>query len=251
MREAAPAFRPIPRKRARSGLLLTILALGALAILITLGMWQLERRAWKNDLIARFSLALSKPPAPYEPPTRHAVEAAREFMRVSASGEFLDAQTVKVLIPAPELLRAETWDGFGYLLFTPLKTDSATVFVNRGFAPRKIADEGGVKAGQGSVTGIVRLSEKPGPFTPAPDFAKRLFFSADVPAMAEADGLKDTVPGEYIEAEPAPGAQGWPRPRDPRELLASIPNRHIEYALTWFGLAAALTFVYGFVIARS
>jgi cytochrome oxidase assembly protein ShyY1 len=324
MREAAPAFRPVPRKSARSHILLTILALGALAILIALGTWQLQRRAWKNDLVARFSFALSKPPAPYEPPAQGATEAAREFMRVSAEGEFLDAQTVKVLVPAPELLRAETGDAFGYLLFTPLKTGGATVFVNRGFAPRKIADEGGAKAGAASVTGIVRLSQKPGLFTPAPDLGRscvtnqgrnpspqpspygrgspaaavepafplqphpladavtlsgelakasslgegqgegrfarrigetcvttRLFFAADIPAMAKAAGVADAVPGEYIEAEPALGAQGWPRPRDPRELLASIPNRHLEYALTWFGLAAALACVYGCVIARS
>jgi surfeit locus 1 family protein len=252
MTDLAPDIRRAAGQgRVRSRVLLTICALGAFAILISLGVWQLQRRAWKNDLIGRFEAALSKPPVPYNAPLPNANDAAREFARVSAGGEFLDAQTVKVLVPAPDLMRAETGDGFGYLIFTPLKIGGAAVFVNRGFAPRKIADEGGLKGGAATVSGILRLSQAPGLFTPAPDIAKRLFFSADLPAMAQAAGLKGAVLGEYIEAEPPPGAEGWPKPRDPRKLLASIPNRHLEYALTWFGLAAALAGVYAFLIVRS
>jgi surfeit locus 1 family protein len=249
MTDLAPDIGQARREdRARSRVLLTIWVLGAFAILISLGVWQLQRREWKNDLIARFEAALSKPPVPYEPPTN---EGAREFARVSASGEFLDAQTVKMLVPAPDLMRAETGDGFGYLLFTPLKIDGAAVFVNRGFAPRQAVDAGAIRGGGASVTGILRLSQEPGLFTPPPDIAKRLFFSADLPAMALAAGLKNAVLREYIEAEPAPGSEGWPKPRDPRALLAAIPNRHLEYALTWFGLAAALAGVYAFLIVRS
>jgi surfeit locus 1 family protein len=237
--------------RVRSRVLLTVFALGAFAILIALGIWQLQRREWKNDLVARFEAALSKPPVAYEPPPPNANEAAREFTRVSASGEFLDAQTVKMLVPAPDPMRAESGDGFGYLVFTPLKIGGAAVFVNRGFAPRQAVDAGAIRGGAASVTGILRVSQEPGLFTPPPDLAKRLFFSADIPAMAQAASVAGAVLGEYIEAEPAHGADGWPKPRDPRDLLASIPNRHLEYALTWFGLAAALAVVYGFVIARS
>ncbi len=68
--------------------------------------------------------------------------------------------------------------------------------------------------------------------------------------MGQAAGLApETVTGEYIEAEPSPLEAEWPRPRDPRKLLAAIPNRHLEYALTWFGLAAALAGVYAVFIA--
>jgi surfeit locus 1 family protein len=70
--------------------------------------------------------------------------------------------------------------------------------------------------------------------------------------MMNAAGLTgpETVTSEYIEAEPSKQASEWPKARDPHALLAAIPNRHLEYALTWFGLAAALLGVYGFVIAR-
>lgn len=252
MSDAAHKVRVDP-SRLRSRIVLTVFSLLAFSILIALGLWQLQRRDWKNDLIARFEQALSKPPVAYEPPQPNAKEEAREFMRVAAGGDFLDAQTIKVLVPAPPVIHAETQDGFGYLLFTPLKMGDAVVFVNRGFAPRSVVDKGGVRGGAAPVTGIVRLSAAPNLFTPAPDLAKRLFFSADIPAMAQAAGIEGgrITLGEYIEAEPSGGAAAWPAPRDPQDLLAAIPNRHLEYALTWFGLAAALAVVYGFAISRN
>ncbi len=239
-------------KGAGKGLVVpTLFTLAGLGLLIALGVWQLQRRDWKNDLIARFEQGLSKPPIPYEPP-RNSDERTREFTRVTATGAFEDAKTLKMLVPTPEEVRARTQDGFGYLLFTPLKTSNGAVFVNRGFVPRSVADRGDVKGGEATVTGILRLSERPGWLLPAPDLAKRLFFSADIPEMAKAAELSGhgTVVSEYIEAEPSQ-AGGWPVARDPHELLAAIPNRHLEYALTWFGLAAALAGVYGFFIARN
>ena len=237
----------------RGRIVLTLFALGAFGILIALGMWQLQRRDWKNDLITRFEQALSEPPIPYEPPRPNADERSREFTRVKASGAVDEAKTVKILVPVPEEARAQTQDGFGYLLLQPLTLNNAIVFVNRGFVPRSVADRGDIKGGEATVTGILRLSEKPGWLLPAPDLTKRLFFSADIPQMANAAGLSGprTVTSEYIEAEPSPQASEWPMARNPHELLAAIPNRHLEYALTWFGLAAALAGVYGFFIAST
>jgi len=242
----------IPATGRKSRVVLTIFTLAAFGILIALGVWQLQRRDWKNDLIERFEKALAKPPVAYQPPQPNANEEAREFTRVAATGTFEDA-TVRMLVPAPEAVRAKTGDGFGYLFFTPLKLGNGVVFVNRGFVPQSLLDSTGVPPGKATVTGILRLSATPAWFMPAPDLAKRLFFSADLPAMAEAAGFggAGTVVGEYIEAEPSPQASEWPYPRDPHELLATIPNRHLEYALTWFGLAAALAGVYGFFIARN
>jgi surfeit locus 1 family protein len=243
----------IPATGRKSRVVLTIFTLAAFGILIALGLWQLQRRDWKNDLIQRFEEALAKPPVAYQPPQPNANEQAREFTRVTATGTFEDAKTVRMLVPTQEAMRAKTGDGFGYLFFTPLKTGNGVVFVNRGFVPQSLAGGTSVPPGEAAVTGILRLSVTSAWFMPAPDLAKRLFFSADLPAMAEAAGLggAGTVVGEYIEAEPSPQASKWPNPRDPHELLAAIPNRHLEYALTWFGLAAALAGVYGFFIARN
>jgi surfeit locus 1 family protein len=236
----------------RSRILQILIAFTAFSVLIALGVWQMERRAWKNGLISRLEAGLSAPPANYNPAKPEGAEA-REFMLVRATGEFLNARTVKVLIPTPETARSRTQEGFGYQIFTPLKSSRGIVFVNRGFVPQSLASsEIPLPEGETEITGLVRLPAPPGWFTPQPEPAKRLFFAADIPAMTAAAGLPSgqTVVSEYIEAVPSPGAAGWPLPRDPRVLLASIPNRHLEYALTWFALAAAFAGVFGAAIRR-
>ncbi len=237
----------------RSRIYLTLATLVALGLTIVLGVWQLERRGWKNGLIARFEAALSKPAAVYDP-AHTASAAAREFSQVSVKGEFLNSRTIKMLTATPESARAHTQEPFGYLMFVPLRFSGGIVFVNRGFAPQSLAGaENLLPKAETEVTGWERLSKEPGWFTPPPDVAEHVFYGEDIPAMAEAAGLHggETVLGEYIQAEPLAGAAGWPQARDPRELLASIPNRHLEYALTWFALAAALAGVYGAYIFRN
>ncbi len=118
--------------RARSRASLTILALCAFGILIALGVWQLQRRLWKNDLVARFEAGLAQPPAAYAP-------NAGEFSHVRVKGEFLNADTMKLLTPTPEAARGKAQEGFGYQLFTPMKFSGGIVFVNRGFVPQSLA----------------------------------------------------------------------------------------------------------------
>jgi surfeit locus 1 family protein len=242
---------------AKSPIALTILALGAFGILISLGVWQLQRRAWKNDLLARLEYGLSAPPVPYEEPrgSDKAGTNAQEFRRVKVQGRFLNGETLKVLAATPETMRAETADGFGYLFFTPLKFADGIVIVNRGFVPMGLADNLDKNGGneEQTITGIIRQPQKPGWFMPAAQPEKRLFYSADIPAMAAAatSGKGGIIATEYIEADTAGNEGRWPKGRDPRTLLDSIPNRHLEYALTWFGLAAALAGVSGFYIARN
>jgi len=239
--------------QAGNRIILGILALCAFSVLIALGVWQMQRRAWKNGLIAHFEAALSAPPADYDP-VKPAGAGAREFMLVRVKGEFLNAATVKVLTATPEAVRMRTQEGFGYLIFTPLKSGNSIVFVNRGFVPQSLAASQTLRPeGETEVTGIVRLAARPGWFTPQPEPAKRLFFAADIPAMAAAANLNggEAIANEYIEAVPDAGAAGWPLPRDPHELLASIPNSHLQYAITWFALAAAFAGVFGAVIRRA
>ncbi len=227
---------------------LTLFSLAAFATLLALGFWQLERRSSKNDLIARLQHALDSPPVPFKGKT------LPEFTRVDVTGRFSNDQAAKVLLPTPTGLRPRTADGFGYLLLVPLRFAGGIVFVNRGFVPQSLADSPKVAAeGEATVTGIIRRAERPAWFSPSADEKRRLFYTADLPAMAAAVGLSQQGIdlAEYIQAEPqARSTAAWPQPRDPHALLAAIPNRHLEYALTWFGLAAALALVYGFYITR-
>jgi surfeit locus 1 family protein len=237
----------------RSRILQILTALAAFSVLIALGVWQMERRAWKNGLITRLEAALSAPPAIYDPAQTEDA-APPEFMLVKLKGELLSARTVRILTPTPESARTRTREGFGYLIFTPLKSARGIVFVNRGFVPQSLADSiPPVPEGETEITGLVRLPIPPGWFTPQPEPAKRLFFAPDIPGMAAAAGLPSgqAIVSEYIEAVPAPGAAEWPLPRDPRVLLASIPNRHLEYALTWFALAVAFAAIAGAAIRRT
>ncbi|MGA7323244.1 MAG: SURF1 family cytochrome oxidase biogenesis protein [Rhodomicrobium sp.] len=220
-----------------------VAVLCAFSLLVALGVWQLERREWKNSLIERFETGLSRPPVQYQPPATGNDATGREFMRVTLRGQFDNAGTIKVLSPAPEAARAKTREGYGYNLFTPLRFGNGIVFVDRGFVPASLAESKSLFAeGETEITGIVRLPGKASWFAPPNDTAKRLFFAPDIPSMAALDGIsgKQAVSTEYIQAEPAAQAALWPQARDPHELLASIPNSHLEYALTWFALAAAL-----------
>lgn len=230
--------------------LLLVLAVFGLALLTGLGFWQLQRRDWKSALLAQLEQNIASEPAPYT--ALHAGAPQRRFQRVRVQGRFRPSESVYILAPARG--RPAGKDGFGYLVLTPLDTRQGTVMVNRGYVPdRGPPVEGGVPAGETEVTGIIRLPDGGGSFTPDPKLERRLFFAADIPAMARAYGWLNQpgfVANEYIEADTSTAGKEWPQGRDPRELLASIPNRHLEYALTWFGLALTLFVVASAYAAR-
>ncbi len=238
---------------AKSRAIFVIFAIVAIAGLVSLGLWQLERRAWKNNLVSQLTLGISQPPVSYKPPSAEDLNP-REFGHVRLHGTLHNLQSEKMLVPTPEALRGRVKDGFGYLIFTPLAFDGNAVFVNRGFVPASLADALLAKKEdqEHTVTGIIRNAEKPGSFTPAPQPEKRLFYAADIPAMAASVGKGGSpiIDSEYIEADQTPNEGGWPRGRDPHILLAGISNRHLEYALTWFGLAGVLIVASGFYILR-
>jgi len=222
--------------------------LAALALLISLGVWQLHRRDWKAGIIAKIERSLTEQPAPYiPPPANDAEDTEREFKPVHIEGTLLRENSFKELVPAPESMRAFTKEGFGYLIFSPLNFGSGIVFINRGFVPASLAD-GYLKGAPepAAVTGLIRITQPPGWFTPAAEIGTRTFYTADIPAMASNASLpkERVVFGEYIEADATANEGDWPKGRDPKSLLAIVPNRHFEYALTWFGFAVGLTGVF-------
>jgi surfeit locus 1 family protein len=233
--------------------ILFMASLGA-ALLAGLGIWQLQRLAWKNALLANLESGIESAPAPYSFPAPEASRKDQQFRKVTITGRFQGPSAFEMV---PAAGRPSDGKGFGYRVFTPFVTAKGTVIVNRGYVPdpKVIGANGADQAnGQTSVTGLIRLADKGGAFTPSPKPGERLFFSANIPAMAKEPGwetLPGLVTGEYIEAVPS-AAEGsgadWPKPRDPRELLARIPNSHLQYAITWFALAAALAGVTAFKI---
>jgi surfeit locus 1 family protein len=118
------------------------------------------------------------------------------------------------------------------------------VLVNRGFVPLDRADPAtgreGNPEGEVEVTGLLREPEPRNAFTPADDAAKRLFFVRDPGPIAEALGVAPAAPFT-IDADAGPNPGGLPQGGETR---LAFPNRHLEYALTWYGLAGALLAVF-------
>lgn len=216
----------------------------ALAVLFTgLGTWQVQRLGWKRDLIQRVDARIHA--APVAPPARRDWASLDsqdvEYRRVSVRGVFRHDLETRV--------DALTELGPGAWVLTPLQTAEGIVLVNRGFVPPKhavpaVSDET-EQAGEVTVTGLLRLSEPGGRILRDNDPAADRWFSRDVAAIAAARGLTGVAPF-FIDAEASPPAQRFPIGG---LTVVRFRNAHLQYAITWFALAALC--VGGFVfIAR-
>lgn len=218
--------------RATIGLIL-IFSLAA-AGLTSLGVWQVHRRAWKLDLIARVEQRIHaapvSPPGPSEWPK---VTAARdEYRAVRMSGHYLAGYQAFVM--------AVTDYGSGYWVLTPFQTDQGfLVLVNRGFAPSEWRHQARTEppVEHLTVTGLLRMSEPGGFFLRHNVPAEDRWYSRDVQAIAAVRHLSDVAP--YFVDRSAAAGEDWPRGG---LTVVRFPNNHLVYALTWFGLALLAAF---------
>ena len=230
----------------RRGVLIpSVAAASAFAVLLSLGLWQLDRKAWKDGLIATLEQRLSAPPVALPAPaTWPRLRAADdEFLRVAMTAELLNDREAPVYTSGSSLREGSS--GPGYWIFTPARlADGALVMVNRGFVPDGKQDPGtrpdGEVAGPINMVGVLRWPELPGLFTPAGDPTRNIWFSRDSNAIAAAKGV--SVAPFYLELESPDPPGGLPRTG---RLHATLPNNHFGYALTWLGLACVLVGVYG------
>jgi surfeit locus 1 family protein len=233
-----------PRPRRRSWLGLLIPAVLAFAVLIGLGTWQIERKAWKEGLIASLTERLAAPaqalPAANTWPE---LDPARdEYHRVEFSAEF--SHGGEALVYAAATAFRPDVSSPGYWVFTPARlADGSTVIVNRGFVPDGRQDPKSRPDGQVSgpidIVGVMRWPDRHW-FTPKDDPAHNLWFARDPAAIAAAKGLGAVAPF-YVEQETPVPPGGLPQPG---QLVISLPDNHLQYAVTWFGLAAVLVGVF-------
>lgn len=236
--------RPVRPGAVRSLAAPAIASLICLAILLSLGVWQLQRKGEKEALIGRIvARSRAEPPAPL--PARGDWNPARdEFERVRVTGTLLNDQETLVHGLAAGAVPGKALQGF-YVL-TPLKRDDdgSLVLVNRGFVPTELKDaarrEAGQVAGSVTITGMLRGPEIRTMFVPAPEPAKGEWFHRDIDGIAAAKGI--TVMPYLIEADATPNPGGWPKGG---QLRVDLPNNHMQYAFTWFGIAACLVGVFG------
>lgn len=247
----ATAGRDGPQTRKRSWFGLFILAVLAFTVLIALGTWQIQRKAWKENLIASLTERLAAP-AKELPPAADwpKLDRARdEYSRVKFEARF-DNSREAFVFAAPSTFRPDAV-GPGYWVFTPARLDEgSTVMVNRGFVPDGRQDpksrSDGQVVGPVEITGAMRWPGDRHWFTPNDDPAHNLWFTPDPGSIAKAKGLDsraNLVAPFYVEQEAPVPPGGLPQPG---RLEVTLPDNHLQYALTWYGLAAVLAGVFGF-----
>jgi surfeit locus 1 family protein len=223
-----------PRSIARL-VTLGVLALLGVSLLLSLTVWQVQRREWKRALIERVDLRIHAAPvaAPGPEAWGHISAAGYEFLHVTAQGHYLHERETRV--------KAVTEAGSGFWVLTPLLTSSGqTLLVNRGFVPPELRDPAtrpaGQMAGEVQVTGLLRLSEPKGAFLHANQPEAARWYSRDVEAIGHARGLTGVAP-YFIDQDASAVPGGFPQGG---LTVVSFPNNHLVYALTWLSLALLL-----------
>ncbi|WP_439924202.1 SURF1 family protein [Nitrobacter sp. JJSN] len=237
------------KAKSRGGFGLALFTLIMVALLIGLGVWQLQRRTEKRALIAILSERLAEKPSslPNQADWAALSPPKDEFRRVSFSATY-ESRPDAMIYTFGSGVRPDT--GLGTWAFLPAQLPGGgTVIVNTGFVQNTMQDRGQqdravspLVTGQPvAMTGYLRFPEKAGLLTPSPARDKRLWFSRDIGAMAQALGWEQVAPF-YIDLEAPVPASGVPKPGP---LEVHLKDDHLQYAITWFGLAAAVGFTFG------
>jgi surfeit locus 1 family protein len=221
----------------------SILAFALLNLLLSLGAWQLNRKAWKDGLIQRIAARAEAPPldlTDITPGMRDPASVpALDFSRVRATGTFDHARELHLIAPQRQ--------GAGWMVITRFDMADGPVLVMRGVVPDDARDPArrpdGQTSGPIAIEGRIRAGEAAGWFTPANDVGRNVWFSRDLPAMQRAAGfaLSNRTLPFFIELETPVPPGGLPRPQ--LEAL-NLRNDHLQYAITWFALAAVLVVMF-------
>lgn len=236
--------------RRRSLLLPVIVVATAFAILIALGVWQIERKAWKEALIATLAERIAEAPSPIPPRGAWpSLGPADEFRRVTGTVQFTPGHEARVYSGGAGL--REDVKRPGYFAFAPARlADGTIVVVNRGHVDHPNPDASlkslALPKTGVDIVGALRWPEPPGWFVSSYSERQDLWFARDHRAMAQRYGWGEVAPF-YIEMESPAPAGGVP---SPGRLQVKLRNDHLGYAITWFGLAAALLVVFGVWAAR-
>lgn len=226
---------------------MTALALIVFAMLIGLGTWQVQRLSWKESLIRDIEVRTNSKPLPFA--DWLAGKADEDYWPVTVAGTYRH--------DGERHFFATHKGQSGYYVFTPLETAPSTfVFINRGFVPFDRKDAAtrleGQTSGAVEIEGLARavVPQKPSWLLPDNDPEKNLFYWKDIAAMAASAGLPKGAKVErgFVDAAAsATPASGLP---EGGVTIVELPNNHLQYAVTWYGLAATLAGIWGIVAVR-
>ncbi len=193
------------------------------ATLIGLGTWQVQRLAWKQDLIAQVNARAFA--APIVAPTG----AAPAYLNVTTTGRYAHDDSL--------LIKAVTDFGPGFWVMTPLETEAQTLWVNRGFVPTGLPQSDWINPAEEQViTGLARLPVADGTWLETNDPVLNRWFSADLPAMSAHVG-RTTNTAYYIDAAHTGDPTAYPRGGLTK---IAFRNSHLSYAITWYVMAALM-----------
>lgn len=229
---------------------LGIFTLLTLALLIGLGVWQLQRRVEKHALIAQLTERLAAEPGALPPPAQWSTltPARYEFRRVRFSATY-EPRPDAMVYSSGSAIRDDV-SGPGTWAFLPARLSSGeTVVINAGFVQNTMQDRGQqdravarlVTGAPVTLTGYIRFPESAGALTPRENIASRLWFARDHLAIARALGWGEVAPF-YIDLETPAPESGIPKPGP---LEVHLKDDHLQYAITWFGLAGAVVIAFG------
>jgi cytochrome oxidase assembly protein ShyY1 len=221
------------------------------AIFVGLGLWQLQRRVEKHALIAALTERLAAAPVPLPPPSQWGgLSAVRdEFRRVTFTATYARLPDAMVY-SAGSAVRGDASTP-GTWAFLPARLSSGeSVVVDAGFVENTMQDRGVedravaklVTGEPATLIGYLRFPESAGLLTPAENIGKRLWFTRDHPAMAQALRWGEVAPF-YIDLETPVPANGIPKPG---ALQVHLKDDHLQYAITWFTLALAVAIAFAF-----
>jgi surfeit locus 1 family protein len=227
-----------------------VFTLAMVALFAGLGVWQLQRRVEKHALIAALTERLAASPGALPSPAQwSALTPERdEFRRVSFAATYQPLPDAMVYSSGSAV--REDISGPGTWAFLPARLPAGeTVVINAGFVQNTMQDRSQqdraikplVIGAPVTLTGYLRFPEAAGMLTPAENMAKRLWFTRDHLAMARALGWGEVAPF-YIDLEQPVPASGIPKPGS---LEVHLKDDHMQYAITWFGLAGAVVIAFG------
>jgi surfeit locus 1 family protein len=234
--------------KTRPGWLFHAAALAALACLLALGTWQVQRLAWKEGLIASIDARMRSAPVSL-------TEVERTYAETS-DVDYLPVALAGTILPGHEQYFLSTHEGqSGWNVYAPLQLpDQRILMLNRGFVPYELRDAAkrgeSLPTGVRQVKGLARnpLTKKPSSITPENDPVKNVWYWKDLTSMAANAGIaQDQVLPFFVD--------DWTERKSgmlpvTRTTIVSLPNNHLQYAITWYGLAAALAAIWAIMTFR-
>jgi surfeit locus 1 family protein len=218
----------------------TLVTVPCLLLVIALGIWQVQRMQWKEELLANLSHELDAAPTPLNAGMLADGLPPQSFRHV----EFEAALPAHI----PVTFAAKYNHGsLGYHVISLMELkDGGTVLVNRGWIPQAMRDtllleeSRRSKPDEITVTGLLRPLPRRGWFIPDNNAADNMWFWYDAPAIATQLGM-GAPPQLVVEATAISPKTNYPMPA---KAEITLRNDHLMYALTWFGMALALVVIY-------